>query len=137
MRTDIHTDGQTEREAGGKKQSDKHTDRQRDRRGQRDRQTDSRSQKSSVAVVASSKVVPAFRFDSRAHPLPSVQGVCHTPCLREAKRIPKALIRPDLGPFMVLPSVARYRRVRAQTTRLTNTFSLQAIKLLHQANLNV
>lgn len=64
--------------------------------------------------------------------LPSVQGIYNSRCLRKARNIVKDHSHPGYGLFTLLPSGRRYRSIRARTTRLTNSFYPQAVRLLNQ-----
>ena len=64
--------------------------------------------------------------------LPSVQGIYNNRCLRKARKIVKDHSHPGYGLFTLLPSGRRYRSIRARTTRLTNSFYPQAVRLLNQ-----
>ena len=64
--------------------------------------------------------------------LPSVQGIYNTRCLRKARNIVKDHSHPGYGILKLLPSGRRYRSIRARTTRLTNSFFPQAVRLLNQ-----
>ena len=69
--------------------------------------------------------------------LPSVQGIYNSRCLRKARNIVKDHSHPGYGLFTLLPSGRRYRSIRARTTRLTNSFYPQAVRLLNQQHWTV
>ena len=63
--------------------------------------------------------------------LPSVQGIYNSRCLRKARNNVKDHSHPGYGLFTLLPSGRCYRSIRARTTRLTNSFYPQAVRLLN------
>ena len=65
------------------------------------------------------------------HKLPAFQDIYQTRCLRKACSIIKDCTHPAHHLFATLPSGRRLRSIRSRTTRLKNSFYLQAIRLLN------
>ena len=63
--------------------------------------------------------------------LPSLSTIYITRCKDRAASIMKDSTHPAHGLFTLLPSGRRLRGIRARTTRLRNTFYLDAIRLLN------
>jgi hypothetical protein len=63
--------------------------------------------------------------------LPSLSTIYITRCKDRAASIMKDSTHPAHGLFTLLPSGRRLRSIRARTTRLRNTFYLDAIRLLN------
>ncbi len=65
------------------------------------------------------------------HKLPSLQDIYQTHCLRKACSIIKDRTHPAHHLFATLPSGRCLRSIWSRTTRLKNSFYLQAIRLLN------
>lgn len=67
------------------------------------------------------------------HKLPSLQDIYQTRCLRKACSIIKDRTHPAHHLFATLPFGRCLRSIRSWTTRLKNSFYLQAIRLLNSS----
>ena len=76
------------------------------------------------------RVIKAAQFICRAA-LPSLQDTYNTRVTKRAQSIIRDHTHPQHRLFTLLPSGRRYRSMKARTTRLTNSFYPQAIRLLN------
>ena len=66
-------------------------------------------------------------------PLPSLEELYNTRCLRKAQKIIKDSSHPGHSLFELLPSGRRYRTLKTRTNRLKNSFYAKAITTLNTA----
>ena len=66
-------------------------------------------------------------------PLPSLEELYNTRCLRKAQKIIKDPSHPGHSLFELLPSGRRYRTLKTRTNRLKNSFYAKAITTLNTA----
>ncbi|KAK0144708.1 Afadin [Merluccius polli] len=66
------------------------------------------------------------------HPLPSLQDLYSTRCLRKARSILKDSSHPGHRVFQLLPSGRRFRMLKTQTNRIRDGFYNRAIALLNE-----
>ncbi len=64
-------------------------------------------------------------------PLPSILDIFLTRCSSKTNSIVKDPTHPSHSLFQLLPSGRRYRSIRARSTRLLNSFFLQAVRALN------
>ena len=63
--------------------------------------------------------------------LPSLQNIYTTRCMKKAQNIIKDTSHPANTLFQLLPSKKRYLSIKSRTTRLSNSFFPQAVRLLN------
>ena len=63
--------------------------------------------------------------------LPSLDNIYTTRCKRKAHNIIEDTSHPAHTLFQLLPSNKRYRSIKSRTTRLSNSFFPQAVRLLN------